>query len=82
MERMAQEHRQQLDELPQDVPGQIQGLQDYDFMDPNARQMFQAWKNCALSDTERRQFFPQKRLRPSINDKLAQYVRSDPRPLV
>src|ERR687888_2755776 len=41
MERMAQEHRQQLDQLPQDVPGQIQQLQDYDFMDPNARQMFQ-----------------------------------------
>jgi uncharacterized protein with von Willebrand factor type A (vWA) domain len=41
MERMAQEHRQQLDELPSDVPGQIQGLQNYDFMDPNARQMFQ-----------------------------------------
>src|SRR6266851_3236209 len=41
MERMAQEHTQQLDNLPQDVPGQIQGLQDYDFMDPNARQMFQ-----------------------------------------
>src|ERR671932_365510 len=41
MERMAQEHRQQLDELPPDVPGQIQGLQNYDFMDPNARQMFQ-----------------------------------------
>src|SRR5438045_9510531 len=41
MERMANEHRQKLDELPQDVPGQIQGLQDYDFMDPNARQMFQ-----------------------------------------
>ena len=41
MERMAREHQQQLDELPQDVPGQIQGLQNYDFMDPNARQMFQ-----------------------------------------
>src|SRR6185295_3005517 len=41
MERMAQEHREQLDELPRDVPGQIQGLQNYDFMDPNARQMFQ-----------------------------------------
>ena len=23
------------------MPGQIQGLQNYDFMDPNARQMFQ-----------------------------------------
>jgi uncharacterized protein with von Willebrand factor type A (vWA) domain len=41
MERMAQEHVQQLDQLPSDVPGQIQGLQNYDFMDPNARQMFQ-----------------------------------------
>src|SRR5919199_2419337 len=41
MERMAQDHRQQLDQLPQDVPGQIQGFQNYDFMDPNARQMFQ-----------------------------------------
>src|ERR671923_2138883 len=41
MERMAQDHRQQLDQLPPDVPGQIQGLQNYDFMDPNARQQFQ-----------------------------------------
>src|SRR5215204_3234306 len=41
MERMAQEHLEQLEQLPQDVPGQIQGLQNYDFMDPNARQMFQ-----------------------------------------
>jgi len=41
MERMAQEHREQLDQLPEDVPGQISGLQNYDFMDPNARQMFQ-----------------------------------------
>jgi uncharacterized protein with von Willebrand factor type A (vWA) domain len=41
MERMANEHTQQLNELPEDVPGQIQGLQNYDFMDPNARQMFQ-----------------------------------------
>src|SRR6266702_850084 len=36
---MAQEHQQQLSELPSDVPGQIQGLQNYDFMDPNAREM-------------------------------------------
>jgi len=41
MERMATEHTQQLNELPEDVPGQISGLQNYDFMDPNARQMFQ-----------------------------------------
>jgi uncharacterized protein with von Willebrand factor type A (vWA) domain len=41
MERMAQEHRAQLDQLPPTVPGQIQELQNYDFMDPNARQQFQ-----------------------------------------
>src|SRR5437016_4905087 len=29
MERMAREHQRQLDELPEDVPGQIQGLQNY-----------------------------------------------------
>ncbi len=41
VERMAQQHREQLDQLPQDVPGQLKGLQEYDFMDPNARQQFQ-----------------------------------------
>ena len=33
--------RQQLDQLPGDMPGQIRGLQEYDFMDPDARQQFQ-----------------------------------------
>lgn len=41
LERMAQAHRDQLDALPPDVPGQVQGLQEYDFMDPQARQQFQ-----------------------------------------
>jgi uncharacterized protein with von Willebrand factor type A (vWA) domain len=41
MERMAQEHRAQLDQLPPTVPGQIEELQNYEFMDPNARQQFQ-----------------------------------------
>ena len=30
-----------LDQLPGDMPGQIRGLQEYDFMDPDARQQFQ-----------------------------------------
>src|SRR5947209_19732010 len=38
---MTREQQEKLDLLPQDVPCQIQGLQNYDFMDPNARQMFQ-----------------------------------------
>ena len=41
LERMASQKRQQLDQLPDDMPGQIRGLQDYDFMDPDARQQFQ-----------------------------------------
>jgi len=41
LERMADQKRQQLDQLPKDVPGQIKELTDYDFMDPDARQQFQ-----------------------------------------
>ena len=41
LERMADQKRQQLNGLPEDMPGQIRGLQDYDFMDPDARQQFQ-----------------------------------------
>lgn len=41
LERMAAKNRQSLDELPDDPAGRIKGLQDYDFMDPNARQKFQ-----------------------------------------
>jgi len=41
LERMAEQKRQQLDQLPGDMPGQIRGLSDYDFMDQDARQQFQ-----------------------------------------
>jgi uncharacterized protein with von Willebrand factor type A (vWA) domain len=41
LERMADQKRQQLDQLPPDMPGQIRELTDYDFMDPDARQQFQ-----------------------------------------
>jgi uncharacterized protein with von Willebrand factor type A (vWA) domain len=41
LERMAEQKRQQLDQLPKDVPGQIKELTDYDFMDQDARQQFQ-----------------------------------------
>ena len=41
LEKMASQKRQQLDQLPDDMPGQIRGLQEYDFMDPDARQQFQ-----------------------------------------
>jgi len=40
-ERMAQQHLEQLDNLPPDVGGRMSGLRDYDFLDPQARQQFQ-----------------------------------------
>src|SRR6266516_3680389 len=41
LERMAAQKQQQLDELPEDLGGAVKGLQDYDFMDPEARRKFQ-----------------------------------------
>ncbi len=41
LENMAAKRREQLDNLPKDLGGQIKGLQNYDFMDPDARQQFQ-----------------------------------------
>jgi uncharacterized protein with von Willebrand factor type A (vWA) domain len=41
LENMAAKRKEQLDNLPQDIGGQIKGLRDYDFMDADARQQFQ-----------------------------------------
>jgi len=41
LERMAARNQQALEDLPGDPAGRIKGLNDYDFMDPNARQKFQ-----------------------------------------
>jgi uncharacterized protein with von Willebrand factor type A (vWA) domain len=41
LQQMAQRHRDQLQNLPQDVPGQLKELSDYDFMDAEAREKFQ-----------------------------------------
>jgi uncharacterized protein with von Willebrand factor type A (vWA) domain len=41
LERIADKKREQLDQLPGDPAGQVRGLNDYEFMDPNARQQFQ-----------------------------------------
>jgi uncharacterized protein with von Willebrand factor type A (vWA) domain len=41
LERIAAKKRDQLDQLPADPAGQIRGLNDYEFMDPEARQQFQ-----------------------------------------
>ena len=41
LERLAGQKLQQLDQLPPSLPGAIKELQDYDFMDPEARRQFQ-----------------------------------------
>ena len=41
LERIAQKHVEQLDQLPPDVGGRIRDLRDYDFMDQGARQQFE-----------------------------------------
>jgi len=40
-ENIANRKNRYLDDLPKDPGGKIKGLQDYEFMDPEARQMFQ-----------------------------------------
>jgi uncharacterized protein with von Willebrand factor type A (vWA) domain len=40
MEQAAAEHRQTLDEMPETPAGRIQGLQSYEFMDPDAHRKF------------------------------------------
>ena len=41
LEQRSQRNREKLDALPDSVSGQIQGLMEYDFIDPEAQQMFQ-----------------------------------------
>ncbi len=41
LERMAAERQQTLSQLPKDPAGRIRQLQDYEFMDPEARRQFQ-----------------------------------------
>lgn len=41
LEKMADRKREQLGGLPEDAPGRLKGLSEYDFMDEEARQKFQ-----------------------------------------
>jgi uncharacterized protein with von Willebrand factor type A (vWA) domain len=50
LRRTAQQRRDRLDALPPDVSGRMHGLRDYEFMDPDARDAFNA-----LSDELRQQ---------------------------
>src|SRR4029079_3557381 len=41
LEELAQQRRRELDELPPDLAGRVQELQNYDWMDDAARQRFE-----------------------------------------
>ena len=41
LEKMAEQKRQRLDQLPEDLGGAVRELSEYDFMDQDARQQFQ-----------------------------------------
>jgi uncharacterized protein with von Willebrand factor type A (vWA) domain len=56
LERIAQRKREYLDKLPPDIPGQIKGLSEYDFMDDEAREKFKELMD-SLQQQMMQQFF-------------------------
>jgi uncharacterized protein with von Willebrand factor type A (vWA) domain len=56
LEMIAKRKREYLDSLPQDVPGQIKKLSEYDFMDDEAREKFQELMQ-SLQQQMMQQFF-------------------------
>jgi uncharacterized protein with von Willebrand factor type A (vWA) domain len=56
LEMIAQRKQDYLDKLPKDIPGQIKGLSEYDFMDDHAREKFQELLD-SLQQQMMQQFF-------------------------
>ncbi len=56
LEMIAQRKQDYLDKLPKDIPGQIKGLSEYDFMDDQAREKFQELLD-SLQQQMMQQFF-------------------------
>jgi uncharacterized protein with von Willebrand factor type A (vWA) domain len=56
LEMIARRKRDYLDNLPQDLPGQIKGLSEYDFMDSEAREKFKELME-SLQQQMMQQFF-------------------------
>lgn len=56
LEMIAKRKQEYLDKLPQDVPGQIKGLSEYDFMDDEAREKFKELMD-SLQQQMMQQFF-------------------------
>ena len=56
LEMIAKRKQEYLDKLPQDIPGQIKGLSEYDFMDDEAREKFKELMD-SLQQQMMNQFF-------------------------
>ena len=56
LEMIAKRKQDYLDKLPQDIPGQIKGLSEYDFMDDEAREKFKELMD-SLQQQMMQQFF-------------------------
>src|SRR5712692_10024884 len=56
LEMIAKRKQEYLDKLPQDIPGQIKGLSEYDFMDDQAREKFKELME-SLKQQMMQQFF-------------------------
>src|SRR5438105_7849636 len=56
LEMIAKRKQEYLDKLPQDIPGQIKGLSEYDFMDDQAREKFKELME-SLQQQMMQQFF-------------------------
>ncbi|MBE3558856.1 MAG: VWA domain-containing protein [Ktedonobacteraceae bacterium] len=56
LEMIARRKQEYLDNLPKDIPGQIKGLSEYDFMDEQAREKFQELMD-SLQQQMMQQFF-------------------------
>src|SRR5438067_694631 len=79
LEMIAKRKQDYLDKLPQDIPGQIKGLSEYDFMDDEAREKFKELME-SLQKQMMQQFFQgmQQSLRnmtPEDIDKMREMIR-------
>src|SRR6266700_1611637 len=81
LEMIAKRKQEYLDKLPQDIPGQIKGLSEYDFMDDEAREKFNELME-SLKQQMMQQFFQgmQQSLQNMTHDdiaKLRELMRDD-----
>jgi uncharacterized protein with von Willebrand factor type A (vWA) domain len=76
LEKMADQKREFLDRLPESPAGSIRELQDYDFMDPDARQQFQELLNMLQQQMLQQQLQGMQQSLQSMTPEQMQNLRS------